>query len=327
MTLDRMEQHLVSRLKFKHLKLLVVVGEQRNIFKAAQLLNMAQPAATKTIRDLENALDLQLFVRSSRGVTPTLYGDVLIKHAKLILSQVRHAGEELTSLKDGVSGHVTVGTLLAASPVLLPRSLARLKKERSHISVSVMEGTNDQLLPGILLGDIDMMVGRLPEVQEDEGLVANVLYYEPVAVVGRKGHPLAKKKNLTLEDLLGLQWILPSPATTLRRELDNAFHKAGLSSPNNVIESVSILTNRALLMETDMVAAMPYQLIHTYEEIDLLCQLPVKIKAELGPVGITTRAHAELTPAAGYLYGILEDVATEIVQKQPQVYAQRKSGK
>lgn len=323
MSHERMENHLVSRLKFKHLKLLVAVGEQRNIFKASQLLNIAQPAATKTIRDLENALDLQLFDRSSRGVTPTLYGEVLIKHAKLILSQVRHASEELASLKDGVSGRITVGTLLAASSMLLPRSLARLKAERSHISVNVIESTNDQLIPGLLLGDIDMIVGRLPEVKEDEGVNAEILYYEPVAVVARKSHPLTAKKKLTLKDLCDQQWILPSAGTTLRREIDNAFHKAGLDAPHDAIESVSILTNRTLLMETDMLAAMPYQLLQTYEELGVLCQLPVKLKTEVGPVGVTTRANTDLTPAAKYLFHIFRDVASEIEREHPAISAER----
>ncbi|WP_101760042.1 LysR substrate-binding domain-containing protein [Oceanicoccus sp. KOV_DT_Chl] len=312
MTPDTLERHLVSRLKIKHLRLLVTVAEQKNIFKASQIMNMAQPAATKTIRDMENALDIILFDRSSRGVTPTPYGTVLIKHAKLILSQIKHVSEELISIQDGISGKVNIGTLLAASPTLLPKSLATLKRERANISVSVIEGTNDMLLPGLLMGDIDVVVGRLPEVQENEGLSSEVLYYEPIALVARKGHPLASKQKLSLKDLVNEQWILPSSGTTLRREIDNAFHKAGLNVPHDSIECVSILTNRTLLMETDMIAAMPYQVIRSYEDMGLLEQLPLKIKAELGPVGFTVRANSELTPAANYFLSILKQTALEM---------------
>ena len=183
------ERHLVSRLKIKHLKLLVTVAEQNNIFKASQLLNMAQPAVTKTVRDMENALELTLFNRSSRGVTPTAYGEVLIRHAKLILAQVRHVSEELVSLHEGVSGHINVGTLLAASPALLPRSLAAMKNQRANISVSVTEGTNDMLMPRLLIGEVDVVVGRLPEVQDEEGVYSQVLYYEPVCLVVRRARP------------------------------------------------------------------------------------------------------------------------------------------
>ena len=312
MTPDSLERHFVSRLKIKHLRLLVTVGEQNNIFKAAQIMNMAQPAATKTIRNIETALDMTLFDRSSRGVTPTPYGEVIIKHAKLILSQIKHVSEELISIQEGISGKVSIGTLLAASPTLLPKSLAALKQERANISVSVIEGTNDMLLPSLEMGDIDMVVGRLPEVQENENLYSEVLYYEPIALVARKDHPLAQKQSLSLKDLVDQAWILPSEGTTLRSEIDSAFHKEGLNVPQNSIECVSILTNRTLLLETDMVAAMPYQVIRSYEDMGLLSQLPIKIKAALGPVGYTVRANTELTPAANYLLDILKRTAQEL---------------
>jgi len=311
------ERHLVSRLKIKHLKLLVTVGEQNNIFRAAKLLNMAQPAVTKTVRDLENALDLTLFNRSSRGVTPTAYGEVLIKHAKLILAQVRHVSEELVSLHAGVSGHINVGTLLAASSALLPKSLATLKEERSSVSVSVTEGTNDILIPKLLIGEIDVVVGRLPEVQEEEGVQSEALFYEPVLLVVRTGHPLLKKRKLALADLVDKDWILPSEGTVLRREIDNAFHKAKLQVPQNAVESVSNLTNRTLLTETDMIAVMPYQIVKTYEEVGLLKRLPLRIKTDLGPVGYTVRAGAELTPAVQYLLEVLKETGQGLGAASP----------
>jgi DNA-binding transcriptional LysR family regulator len=311
------ERHLVSRLKIKHMKLLVTVGEQNNIFRASQLLNMAQPAVTKTIRDLENALDLTLFHRSSRGVTPTAYGEVLIKHAKLILAQVRHVSEELVSLHEGVTGHINVGTLLAASPWLLPKSVATMKEQRSNISVSITEGTSTLLQPRLLIGEIDVVVGRLPEVQDVEEVFSEPLYYEPVSLVVRSGHPLLEKGNLELKDLVDCQWIMPSEGTVLRREIENAFHEMGLQVPQNTVECVSVLTNRTLLMETDMIASMPYQVVKTYEEVNLLQRLPVHLKANLGPVGYSVQAGRELTPAVQYFLQVLKETAQGMGSDHP----------
>jgi DNA-binding transcriptional LysR family regulator len=130
---------------------------------------------------------------------------------------------------------------------------------------------------------------------------------------------LAKKKKLTLADLVEAQWILPSPGTTLRREIDSAFHRAGLPVPRSVIESVSILTNRALLVDTDMIAAMPYQVIRAYEEMGLLCQLPIRLQTDAGPVGVTLRAGAQLTPAASYLLEVLRETGKAIDKQQPKI--------
>ena len=315
MTQDLLERHLLSRLKFKYLQLLVTVGEQRNIFKSAQIHNMAQPAATKIIRDIESALNLELFIRSSRGVTPTLYGEVMIKHAKLILSQVNHASEELYSLQGGLSGKVKVGSLLAASATLLPNAIAELKTNRPKVSVSVTEGTGDILIEQLKIDDLDIVVGRMPEIPDQDGISNEVLYYEPVVVVTRAEHPLQKRKNLKLSDLVKQDWILPPRETLLRKEIDLAFHKEGLDVPHNPIESVSILTNRALLKRSDCISALPLQVVLTYEDIGLLKRLDVPLIVEPGPIGITTRAQRNLPPTANYLLEALRKEAKKITRK------------
>lgn len=303
------ENRLLARLKLRQLKLLIAVGEQRNILRAATLLNVAQPAATKMIRDLETTLGMQLFERSSRGVAPTLYGDVVIRHAKLILSQVRHASEELLSLREGTTGKIAVGTLLAAAPVLLPRSIVALKRERPGITVSVVEGTNDKLMPMLRVGDLDLVVGRLPEFREREGLVQQVLYEEPVSIVVRKDHPLTALRVVRLADLQKQEWIMPPPETSLRRQIEQCFRQARMELPVRAVESISILANYAILRETDMVAAVPYQVAVSQPD---LVRLPLDLNIGYGPVGVTLRMGDERSPATNYFLAMLRRVATEI---------------
>jgi len=317
---NMLERHLTSRLKFKYLQLLVTVGEQRNIFKAAQIHNMAQPAATKIIRDIESTLNINLFDRSSRGVTPTLYGDVLIKHAKLILSQVKHASEELSSLQGGLSGRVAVGSLLAANATLLPNAIGKLKKNRPNVSVSLREGTGDLLLNALKIDDLDILVGRIPEAPDEDGLVNEILYYDPVVIVTRTGHPLQSRGRLALKDLVDEDWILPPPETMLRNEIEFAFHKKGLNVPNNPVESVSVLTNRTLLKNTDMITVLPLQVALTYEEIGLLKRLDTSVIMEPGPIGVTLRAKRELPPAAHYLLEALREEAAELTKQYKNLF-------
>lgn len=317
---DSINHYLVSRLKLKHLKLLVTVAEQGNILKASQLLSIAQPAVTKTIRDMESGLNLSLFERSSRGVSLTPYGETIFKHAKMILSQTKHASEELASLHNGISGHINIGVLLSASPVLLPLGLAKLKRERPNIFVTIVEGTDNILIPNLKVGDIDMIVGRMPEIQQDEDITGTILYNERVVIVARKGHPLSDRKDLQLRDLVEESWILPPPGTTLRQEINTAFHELDLALPTNVIESISLLTNRTLLRETDSIATMPYQIFKSYEELNLVCEISVNLKAHDGPVGITTSANRESTPAAKYMIELLEERAEQIRQQTREIY-------
>lgn len=311
MTPEKFERTLMARLKFRHLKLLVTVNEQRNIFKAAQALNMAQPAATKTIRELEKDLEVELFERSSRGVTPTLYGDILVRHAKLILAQVKGASEELASLHGGLVGRVTVGTLLAASATLLPVAIARLKKECPNVSIHIVERTFDSLSAGLRIGDIDFVVGRLPRGAQGDGLTSEVLYHEPVVFTARNDHPLTAKKKITLQDLLAYEWILPPQTTHLRQEVDEALRAAGIESPVRAVESVSILANRTLLEETDMISVMPDQVVRFYEKDNLLQRLSVTLDISPGPIGISLCEGRTLSPAVNYLLDKLREVAQE----------------
>lgn len=302
----QLQYHLLHRLKFRQLRLLIAVDEQRNILKASEQLNMAQPAATKNIRDLEKLLEVSLFDRSSRGVTPTHYGEVTIKHAKFILSQIKTMSEEITSLSQGVTGHINVGTLLAASPTLIPKSILKLKDQRPNITISIIEGTNDKLMPALRSGDLDLVIGRLPEFREREELRQHLLYEEPVSIVVRKNHPLSTKQNLTIEDIIGLEWILPLPQTSLRRQIDTHFRNAGYEPPKNTIESVSILTNYELLLETNMVAAMPY---HVAKHNDQLIQLPYNFSDAKSVIGVTVRSQQDLSPAVDYYVEILKTIA------------------
>lgn len=303
------ENFLLSRLKLRQLRLLTAIADEGTVLKGSQAMNIAQPAATKSIKELEDALGVRLFERSSRGVTPTDFGAVMIKHAKLILTQLRHAGEELQSLEEGLSGRVHVGTLLAASASLLPRVLALLRERRPGIAVTVAEGTIDRLMPGLRTGDIDVVLGRLPEYREREGLKQEVLYLDTVSIMVREGHPLTTRASLTLGDLVEQAWVLPPTQTSLRRQIDHAFRHEDLDPPSGVIESVSILTNHALLMNTDMIAAMPHQVALGQAG---LVALPVTLEGAGSRIGATTHANVDLSAAAAYFMSVVHEVAAEI---------------
>mgnify|MGYP000570470225 FL=1 len=139
---SRIVDRVLTRLKLKQLRLLIAVGKHNNIQNAARGLNVSQPAATKMIKDLELDFEVQLFTRTNRGVIPTPYGEALIRHGKLIFSQVSNAAQELDDLNEGSSGGIVVGTLLAASPQLLPQAIARLLEDRPKVTIKVVEGTN-----------------------------------------------------------------------------------------------------------------------------------------------------------------------------------------
>jgi DNA-binding transcriptional LysR family regulator len=305
MTSARLERWITRKFRLRHVELIAELHDCRSILKASRRLSLTQPTVTKALRDVESILGVRLFERSNRGLEPTAYGEIFARHAKIVLAQLRHAAEELESLRAGYSGKVTVGTLLAASAAILPDAIAMLKKERPGVAISVVMGTYDILMPSLLVGDLDMVLGRLPEEGRSRALVYEEFYAEPICVVTRRGHPLSRKRRLSLRELVNEAWLLPLPETALRRQIERAFIEAGAPLPRNVIESVSILTNRALLRKSDCIGVMPYHVALDDVEQGLLAILPVKLKSIETPVGAILRAPGTLPPAASALLDCL----------------------
>jgi len=306
MTSARLERWITRKFRLRHVELIAELYDCRSILKASRRLSLTQPTVTKSLQDVESTLGVRLFERSNRGLEPTAYGEIFARHAKIVLAQLRHAAEELESLRAGYSGRVTVGTLLAASASILPDAIALLKKQRPGVAISVVVGTYDILMPSLLVGDLDMVLGRLPEEGRSHALVYEEFYAEPICVVTRRGHPLSRKRRrLSLRDLANEAWLLPLPETALRRQIERAFVEAEAPLPRNVIESVSILTNRALLRKTDCVGVMPYHVALDDVELGLLAILPVKLKSIESPVGAILRAPGTLPPAASALLDCL----------------------
>ncbi|MFI8368413.1 LysR substrate-binding domain-containing protein [Streptomyces sp. NPDC085466] len=309
---------LDGRLKFRHLTLLIAVYEHGSVVRAAESLHLTQPAATRTLRELEAVAELPLFTRVPRGMLPSVYGEALVGHARAVVAEVRRAEEHLTGLRQGRDGTVTVGTLLAGANVLLPRAVARLKRERPRLTVVVREGTVDVLHPALLGGELDVIVGRVGAVPGDgeggERLRQRVLYREPIRLAVRAGHPLLGEARphggdapeVTLTDALGHPWILPVEQTALRQELAALFVDRGLSLPVDRVECTSILTMRALLLQTDMVALLPELVLRDDEH---LAALPVELPSVGRTVGVTEAAHRTRTPALEALLRHLDEEA------------------
>jgi DNA-binding transcriptional LysR family regulator len=303
--------YLRSRLKMRQILLLVALDEHRNVHRAAASLAMTQPAATRLLGDLERLLGQRLFERSARGVLPNAYGESLIRHSRMMLATLDHARDDINAISAGTTGKTSIGALLVAAPSLVPRGVARFKQRHPNHTVLVREGTAATLVPALRRGELDLVVGRASSDVASEGLRFEAFYDEPMCVVARVGHPLGKRRTLKLAALSQEQWILPTPEAAYRRRLDAAFRQVGVEPPRQIVESLSILTNRMLVQETDMLAVMPSKVAQHYVNLGLIAILPVKLPPPSGPVGVITLLGRPLTPAATDLIQTLGEVARQ----------------
>lgn len=303
--------YLRSRLKMRQVLLLAALDEHRNMHRAAASLSMTQPAATRLLADLERLLGLRLFERSARGLAPNAYGESLVRHARAVLATLDHARDDINALASGTEGKIVLGALLVAAPVLVPRAVARFKERHPNHTVLIREGTSAALAPRLQRGELDLIVGRASSDLAGEGLKFEAFYSEPMQAVARPGHPRANRRGVRLAQLAGEQWIVPTPEAAYRRRLEAAFRQAGVEPPRRIVESTSILTNIALVRETDMLAVMPRDVAQQYSGLGLVRTVAVRLPAPSGPVGVVTVLGRTLPPAAVDLIQALRQVAGE----------------
>jgi len=294
---SRIVDRALTRLKLRQLRLLIAVGRHGNIQNAARELGISQPAATKMIQDLEVDFEVRLFTRTNRGVVPTVFGETLVRHGKLIFAQVSSAAQELDDLSEGNSGRVVIGTLLAASPRLLPCAIELLLTDRPKVAIKISEGTNEILMPALLSGEIDMVVGRLPTHRYRDRIMQEKLFDDTVTAVVGNQHPLAGLTSVTFAQIRDHGWVLPPLETTLRRQVDQFFVGEQQYLPPLAIESVSYLANRALLQSRDLIGLMPTSVVAQDIEYGLLSRLEWQVPFGQGPVGVSYRSENSLSPA------------------------------
>jgi DNA-binding transcriptional LysR family regulator len=302
--------HLLDgRLKFRHLLLIDAITRHGTLIGAADELHITQPAATRTLRELENLVGVTLFERHSRGLAPTAFSEAFAIHARAIVSQVRQAEKHVAELRNADRGTVTIGTHLAGSNVLLPQAVAVLKQEHPFLTVILHEGLPQTLLAELDSGRLDLVVGRLTR-PTDEQFVRHRLHDESIFLIVRDQHPLAVRESIDFGDLTKYPWILPSSQVGLRSELEEFFSRNGIALPANRVETTSYLAVRHLLLRTDAIAALPSLIC---EDIAGVSRLNVPLEPVGHSVGVTLPASRTPTPAASRMIAILTDIAGQLV--------------
>ncbi|GGE77507.1 LysR family transcriptional regulator [Massilia psychrophila] len=303
---------LKARLKTRQLLLLIALDDFRNTHRAADELNMTQPAASKQIKDLEEMLGVRLFERLPRGMEPTLYGETMIRHAQMALTGLSLAHDDIVALKAGLAGQVEVGVIMTAAMALLPRAVARIKEHAPLLRIGVQVEPSNVLLDKLQRGTLDFMIGRIFDTADSSGLIYEELTEEPACAGVRPGHPLLERRELALKDISALPWILPPHGSILRHRFDMMFRRAGLEPPINVVDSTALLLVTALLQQTDSLHVMPIDVAAYYASLNVVKILPIDLPCKMDAFGIILQQDHLLLPAAGLLLKEVRIAALEM---------------
>lgn len=308
--MSQIDWYLQINLKARHLRLLVALEDFGNLKQVAEISHVTVPAISKALAELERGLGLELFSRTAQGLRPTAYGECLIRHARSMLTDINEARDELRALSTGTEGKIHVGVFPASASALLPRALALLKQRAPGTSVLVTEGTVQTLMPELWQGKMDLVVGRLPMRNTLIGFEEKELLEDPVMLMARRDHPLARKKKLKWSELKSYPWVLPPAGSLLRDPLERILERHDISLSNNYIETLSTHLARAYLNMTDAIGVMASAVAK--DPAQPLAVLPLTLPKLMRPAGVLWNKNRALTPGANLMLVCLEEAAAQL---------------
>jgi LysR family transcriptional regulator of abg operon len=287
------------------LVLLAEIADAGSVTAAARRLGVSQPAVSKQLRRLEQALGVTLFERGLRGIQPTDYGEALLPRARAIRAQAQQAGEDVRQRRGLREGRLTVALSHFATIALLPQVVPGFRVRWPGVQLSIVPPTFH--LGGLREGKPDFAVMSMPAERLGMEFSARPVYTTTVAVAVRAGHALAGAKSLA--ELRGAEWLLPSLESSVTRGLARAFRKARLGELQCAMTCQTLTGLEMIAAHTDLVAAMPLEVHLARAGTTGLQRVPLAQAIEGPRVAILRWADARPTPASAELEEAFVQVA------------------
>ena len=191
-------------MELDQLRYFMQVAKRGNFTRAAEDLNISQPALSRSILKLEEELGQPVFERKTRSISLTDAGMLLQGRAQQVLSILEDTKAEITD--DGESGRIRVGAIPTIAPYFLPEILGKFSAAYPRATVIIEENTTDPLLKGCSQGDIDLAVVALPI--QAKYLEVEELFEEELLLVLPPDHPLADRSRICLGDVKPFPFVL-----------------------------------------------------------------------------------------------------------------------
>jgi LysR family transcriptional regulator, regulator of abg operon len=297
-------------MKLNQVRDLIAVAERGSLRAAARYLGVAQPAITRSIRELEKELDVTLLERMPKGVVLSPMGEIFLQRAKAAKSELDRAKDELQQYKGGTEGKVSVCLSTASHIALLHNTLEPFRQRYYDAELDITEGLFASAETGLKNGKLDIYVGPLAEDKISSEFIAEKLLDNERIVFCRKGHELADATSLS--ELCESDWI--STAVTVRAdaELSPIFENYNLPAPRIALYAHSALTMMTAAAGSDLLTMLPKQWEQFAWAQSLLHRIKVKEFLPAPAMYMVRRASLPLTPAAEYFSDMVRRASVDL---------------
>lgn len=231
-------------MQYDALKTFVTLVEVNNFTKASEILHISQPSVSLHIKNLEQALQTTLFIRSPKSVQITPTGEILYKRAKQIMAIAEAAKEDILAYHHSIQGTLVIGASFTIGENILPAMLSKLQHKFPQLELQVIIGNTDEIIRFTKLLQVD--IGLIEGQAHDNELIIQPFMEDELFIVSANDHPLVQQSAITISQLQRQHWVAREVGSGTRNYLDHLFRTNGLqvqslltiSSNQGVKESV-----------------------------------------------------------------------------------------
>lgn len=246
---------LARGIKPQQLRFIEKIAATGKLQLAAEEMNISQPAASRTLGQIEDMLGTQLFERSPKGMIPTPVGHALLRHSETILAAYSNLEVEVQGIGDGQMGEVRVGAVNGPAVRCLIPAILKLKETSPQIEPTLEAAPSGELVRLLDQGFFDFVLARIPSHYDSRAFQMLPARSENIVLIVRDGHPLADRKDVSLADLTDYSWTIQERGNPIRTALEGAFAEDQLTVPSNITNTSSLLITLGLVENSDTIAA------------------------------------------------------------------------
>ncbi|MEQ1776386.1 MAG: LysR family transcriptional regulator [Burkholderiales bacterium] len=298
-------------MELRDLEYFATVAEHGHLGRAAESLDLSQPALSKCLRRLERAMQTKLVRRTPKGVELTAVGAALRGHVDRLRLSMDDVVREAADLSHGRAGHLHIGVGAGVYDSFMALACSAMLGNAPKVTLLMTIGPNAELMATLRDGACDLVVSGIPHPSFQD-IVQEPLYDDEFIVFAARNHRLAKARRVHLADLVPERWAQSASQDLVWRHVRRVFEDHGLPQPVVVVETKATAVRIESVALSDLVSYISKRNLQPFLQDLPLTQLPVKELAWTRSIGVSYRKNAYHSPAARRFMDILKSSARDL---------------
>jgi len=305
----QLSDRIGRRMKLQDLHVLMTVVQAGSMGKAAQRLHTSQPAISRSIAQLEDALGVRLLDRHRQGIEPTEYGRALLDCGVAVFDDLRQGVKNIEFLTDPTAGEVRIGSSPFLAPSFVSAVIDRLSRRHPRIVFHLVATETQTLHRELSERNVDLLITRRFDLFTDEQFAFEILYDDLYVVVAGAHNPWVRRRRIGLAELVNESWTLPPPESAVGSVAIEAFRASGLDYPRTTVFTLIPAVRISLLATGRFLTIFPASVLRFPVKRREIRVLPVELPIARLPIGIVTLKNRTLSPVAQLFIDSAREVA------------------